>query len=303
MQVDLILEKWKQYEMYHDVLSDREYIVEVLGIDMPVNESGYMAYTPLLRKQIIEEHLLMEGWWDSFKQNIKSYPETFQMLYVATTDSAKVITFTKAIKRKSLKVKDTIMKFVNWVLEKTQNSSNAILQKLNGWADSLKDKIQKALNWIDGITKPWMKALGFAALSVGLNYVWSKIANYASEMMGCGDEEGEEEESDLFDTEEAGSAKDVATDAAIGCILKYAKKFLGDKIVKAGQDAMKKVADAGAGIMSGGASTFWKFLVAIGKGVKFVVSTLAPALQFFKNRGGFSNVQEELATEGGLEYG
>tara|TARA_Y100001963_G_C6792869_1_gene456696 strand:- start:1711 stop:2613 length:903 start_codon:yes stop_codon:yes gene_type:complete len=282
MYKDAILEKWKQYESYHDILDNQQYIVEVLGIELPINESGHVAYTPLLRKQIIEEHLLLEGWWDGFKKNVKSYPDTVKMLYKAVTGE-KLHTFMKAINWKGLKIKDKVMKFLDWVLEKTANSTNAVLQKLNKWSENIKSAVEKSLKWINDISKPWMKALGLTALAVGLNYVWSKISAYASDLMGCGDEEGGEESGE-FDSEVAGSIKDTISD----CLLGKATEFLKDQATKLAGDSINKLKDAGASIMSGGISTFWKWLVAFGKGVKFVVNSLDDSLEFFKKRGGLS---------------
>jgi len=66
----LLMENWRQYEEYHDIFDNREYITEFLGIQLPLNESGYVIYTAELREQIIKEHLLLEGVLDSITKYI-----------------------------------------------------------------------------------------------------------------------------------------------------------------------------------------------------------------------------------------
>ena len=69
-EMKLIMENWQQYEEYHDIFNNREYITEFLGIQLPLNESGYVIYTAELREQIIKEHLLLEGVLDSITKYI-----------------------------------------------------------------------------------------------------------------------------------------------------------------------------------------------------------------------------------------
>jgi hypothetical protein len=66
----LLMENWRQYEEYHDIFDNREYITEFLGIQLPLNESGYVIYTAELREQIIKEHLLLEDVLDSITKYI-----------------------------------------------------------------------------------------------------------------------------------------------------------------------------------------------------------------------------------------
>ena len=54
------MENWRTYQIYSDVLDDRTYITEFLGIELPLNESGHVIYTNELRSKIISEHLLVK---------------------------------------------------------------------------------------------------------------------------------------------------------------------------------------------------------------------------------------------------
>ena len=302
-EMKLIMENWRQYESREKLLSRSDYITGVLGVQIPLSEDGntLQSYSPELIEEILKEQqlieqwwggedVLLEGpigdWWQGTKEKIATYPETMKMLYVATTDSNKLHSFTKAMNRRGLGIKEKIMKFIDFLIAKASGIQNAVMQKLAQWATSIKNAINKALEWLNSITKPWMKALGLVALSVGLQFAWSKVADFAQEFFGCG---GEDEEGPAGAVPEtAGSAQEVATD----CFLNVAKKFLKDKAQELFGGALKKLADEGAAIVTGGVTKFWGWLVAIAKGVKFVVASLAPVLKFFKSRGGLESSED-----------
>ena len=296
-EMKLIIENWRQYESREKLLSRSDYITGVLGVQIPLSEDGntLQSYSPQLIEEILKEQQLIEqwwggedvllespigDWWQGTKEKVATYPETMQMLYRATTDSNMLVKFTKAINRRGLRFKQKIIKFIDFLIAKASGIQNVVMQKLAQWATAIKDAIQRAVSWVNSITKPWMKALGLVALSVGLQFAWSKIANFAQEFFRCG---GEDEEGPAGAVPEtAGSVRDVAK----GCFLNVAKKFLKDKAQELFGGALKKLSDEGAAMVTGGVTKFWGWLKAIAKGVEFVVASLAPVLKFFKSRGG-----------------
>jgi len=305
-EMKLIIENWRQYESREKLLSRSDYITGVLGVQIPLSEDGntLQSYSPQLIEEILKEQQLIEqwwggedvllespigDWWQGTKEKVATYPETMQMLYRATTDSNMLVKFTKAINRRGLRFKQKIMEFIDFLIAKASGIQNVVMQKLAQWATAIKDDIQRAVSWVNSITEPWMKALGLVALSVGLQFAWSKIANFAQEFFRCG---GEDEEGPAGAVPEtAGSAQEVATD----CFLNVAKKFLKDKAQELFGGALKKLSDEGAAMVTGGVTKFWGWLVAIAKSVKFVVASLAPVLKFFKSRGGLDDRRPDIA--------
>ena len=57
----LIMENWQRYEQHHHILDDREYVLEVLGIDFPIQESAKMPTK--VQELIVEEYTKMQSWW------------------------------------------------------------------------------------------------------------------------------------------------------------------------------------------------------------------------------------------------
>ena len=314
----LILENWREYQLKEDLLSRSGYITGVLGVQLPLMEDGatIRPLTAELTEEIFREQQLLEQWWSgedvllegpigdwfaATKANLASYPETLQMLYRATKSEAKLHTFTKAIKRRGLGIKDQIVKFLNFIIEKAGSLQNAIMQQLAQWATKAKDAIEKTLQWIEGITKPWMKALGLVSLSVGMQFAWSKIAEHAKEFFGCGGEEEEDEDEDGTPDHEEGGTAEVAGGIAKDCFISLATKFLKDQAKALFGDALKSLAEEGAGMITGGVTTFWNWLKKIAKGVKFVVAALESTLDHFKRRGGLAESLKEGISDDYLE--
>tara|TARA_B100000131_G_scaffold221497_1_gene213075 strand:+ start:373 stop:1359 length:987 start_codon:yes stop_codon:yes gene_type:complete len=295
-----LMENWRGFlkeQDRHALISNADYVTGVLGVQLPLSEDGSPAYpySPDVmaeiwrEQQLIErwwsgEDVILEGpigdWWQGTKAKIATYPDTLQMLYRATTDKGKLHTFTKAMNRKGLKIKDKIMQFIDFIIEKGGNFQNSVVQKLVEWAQTIKQAIENALSWVGDIAKPWMKALGLVALSVGLQYAWSKIVNYAKEFLGCGGDDGDEDGG----AEVEGSAKDAGQD----CFVEIATNFLKDKAKELFGATLMKLADAGKAAVTGGVSKFWGWMKKIAGGVKFVVDSLEGVLEMFKSRGGLN---------------
>jgi hypothetical protein len=292
------MENWRGYQEREELLSDHRYITEVLGVRVPLTEA--YPYSPVLTEEIENEQRLLEqwwtggdvllegpigDWWQGTKEKVATYPETLQMLYVATTGK-KTHAFTKAITKRGMSIRNKIIKFIDFLIAKGRSIQNPIAQKLVEWATKVKNAILKAVKWVSDISKPWMKALGLVTLSVGLQFAWSKIVAYAEDFFACGGDE-DEEDSEGAEVDDRG-AKDIAKDAVTGCFATLAQKFLGDKVKDLFGGVINQVADVGSSVLSGGVTKFWGFLKKIAKGVGFVVNALAPTLAMFKSRGGLN---------------
>jgi hypothetical protein len=274
----LLMENWREYEKREEILSNHKYITEVLGVKISLTEA--YPYSPNLTEEIYREQQLLEqwwfgdsslmegplgDWWGSAKEKMASYPETIKMLYRATTGEG-LHTYTKAINRRGMAIKNKIIEFIDFIIEKASNFEP--LQMLVEWAQKAKEAIAASLKWVEDITKPWMKALGLTALSIGLQYAWSKISDYAEEFLE-------------------------ATEP--GVFIEKAKEFLKDKIKDLFGDTLAKIRDTGASMLSGGLTTFWDWMKKIANGAEFVVDALEPVLSFFKGRGG---LDESIKGEG-----
>ncbi len=53
MNYKQINENWQTYQLVEYLLEDRSYVTGVLGIELPLNESGQVSLTQELKEQII----------------------------------------------------------------------------------------------------------------------------------------------------------------------------------------------------------------------------------------------------------
>jgi len=195
------MEGWRGYlveDMARKPLfEDYEYITGVLGVPLPLDESG--TPTPLteeLRQQILHEQMLFEGFWDDAVQKvkqaggvigarfldaaegIKSFGEEgwtiIQQLYRVATNPELIDTFAGAIWRYTKKKVSDLKK----VLQQ-------LAQKLGEWGmPTFGDMAMKALELLNktieslGSLAGWKKAIGYAGFALAFKWLWDKVADF-----------------------------------------------------------------------------------------------------------------------------
>ena len=68
-EMKLIMENWRDFSDRDKLLENQEYITKVLGIKIPLNES--YPYSSDLTEQILQEQLLLEGFFDDAVTAVK----------------------------------------------------------------------------------------------------------------------------------------------------------------------------------------------------------------------------------------
>jgi len=154
---------WRRYLLKEDLLSDHSYITGILGIEVPLNES--YPYSSVLTEQILQEHLLVEGWFEDAKKYIKKKAEPLRdlvwILYKAIKENRP--SFITSVTN-SLKVR--IIEPVQLKLEKTLNEF----------------KLGDVYKWIEThVITPVYKITGirsiinYAGVAILLRMGWKKI--------------------------------------------------------------------------------------------------------------------------------
>ena len=83
-EMNFIMSEWRSFEDREKLLSSADYVSNVLGIPLPLNES--YPYSPLLTEQILSEQLLLEGWMDSVKTYIADKSKPYKDFFTTWTD-------------------------------------------------------------------------------------------------------------------------------------------------------------------------------------------------------------------------
>ena len=200
-EMKLIMEGWRGYlveDMVRKPLfEDYEYITGVLGVPLPLDESG--APSPLteeLKQQILEEQMLFEGFWDDVVQKVKQAGadvgarfvdaaegikkfgeegwQIIQQLYRVATTPALIDQFAGAIWRYTKKKVHDLKQ----VLQQ-------LAQKLGEWgmptfgdmATKALEQFNKILEWL-GSLDGWKKAIGYAGFALAFKWLWDKVADF-----------------------------------------------------------------------------------------------------------------------------
>jgi hypothetical protein len=202
-EMHLIMDGWRGYLLQEHknqaLLEDTTYITGVLGVALPLTESGAVA--PLseeLKKQILHEQMLFESFWDDAVQTvkdtagklagkfidaaagIKKFGEEgwaiIQQLYRVATNPDLIPNFTGAIWKVSLRHKwrnglrpileDLIQRLPAWDMPNFASIAQKALDAIN--------KIIESVSTLSG----WKSAIATAGLSIGFTWIWDKVKDF-----------------------------------------------------------------------------------------------------------------------------
>ncbi len=163
------------------LIYNEDYVRDVLGITVPLNES--YPYSPALQERILEEQLLLEGFFGDFKK-LKEDGKHFALaLRYMMEDGSRVKDFVKqayesVIKEPLTKILDFIKQavrvvkgvFDKFVMPKIQKTWDKIQEFLEGVAE----KLESSWESIKGMSG-WKQALTVIAFGTGIGYLWKKI--------------------------------------------------------------------------------------------------------------------------------
>ena len=145
------MEQWRQYAAYKEIFEDTQYISQTLGFTLPVSEDGSLLISEELRSQIIQEHLLFEGFLDSMKNWVKDkvgeIPNLFKTIYKIMKDRELIEDFRIMVLKKIIKpLRNTIVQTGEKLKRASQRAGQAIIDAASNMYNMLsQDKGWKAL--------------------------------------------------------------------------------------------------------------------------------------------------------------
>jgi len=207
-EMKLIMEGWRGYleeEMVYPPLFERHaYITGVLGIALPLDESGApQPLTEALKQQILQEQLLFEGFWDDVVQVAKTkageMKATFvdavdgvrqfgkdgwniiQQLYRVATNENLISHFLGAIWRKGItpimnKIRDVATQLQQLLPQWGMSSLAAIITK----GFQILEKLVKSAN---DMSPPWKQVIAISGLAVAFRWLWGKVKDFVDPYM------------------------------------------------------------------------------------------------------------------------
>lgn len=159
-----------------------EYLTEVLGIKVPLNES-YTSYSQTLVEEIVREQLLFEGFWDNIKEKTKEHGTAIVDLFSVLKGVFKSPAALRRYRRMTVEFTnnaiDKIIEVMNKAILKIPSTST-IIQKILGVFTNLREKLNS--------TPGWKGAMANSAFFVIFAYLQRKFRNLFLEKSGTGED-------------------------------------------------------------------------------------------------------------------
>ena len=264
---------------------ERSYVTNVLGIQVPLNES--YPYSPSLERRIIQEQILFEGFFGDLLQKGKDkLMDTAEGIKKFGKEAWSILKgFYLAVKEGGAKqlagsiAKKGINKFLNpiysalkWMVSKLPDWNMPTFASMAQKGLDLLDKIKDELNSVEG----WKSVALFSGVAVGLQWLWNKVGEWIDELkekvggnfkaaMGISEADGDDEGSSKIE-EIKEWIKETAKEALSG--------FVGGEL-------MKKI---GALATASSVAGWWKAAKTAGEGAQLVVDALGAATDRFVSR-------------------
>ena len=162
------------------LIYNEEYVRGVLGVDIPLNES--YPYSNKLQQQILEEHLLFEGFFSDFRKLSADGKNLALALRYMMEDGSRIDDFVSTAYETVIKDPlEKITGFIKKILSSLKELFNKFaLPKIQSSWDKIKDvlsafgeKLQGAWDSVKGMSG-WKQALVVMGFGSALGYLWSE---------------------------------------------------------------------------------------------------------------------------------
>jgi len=302
----LIMEGWRGY-LVEDIvgkplLEDYEYITGVLGVQLPLNESGdIVLLTEELKQQILQEQMLFEAFWDGLVDAVKTKAgevagrfvdavegvKTFgkegwnilQQFYSVATNPDLIGPFVRNIWRIGI---DYYTKKISQVLTQlTQYLSSWGMPTFTDIATKVLEMFNKTIETVRSAAG-WKKVIAAAGLAIGLLWLWDKVKDFVEPYL-----------------EWTEKIKDVINDPASKLMEEFKtwlKSSVQSKLLNVLKDQFGNVVEQLISVTSG-IKPWWDAAVKAVGTAQLVINALAPAMANFQRhqtfQASFKNVTRE----------
>ena len=155
-----------------------EYITEVLGIQVPLNES-YTEYSQALVEEIVREQILFEGFWDSVKsmadKATKPIRDLWKSLKLVMSNSYYLNKFRRQLTIYRRNIQKNFNNFMRRISERVPALDN-IIQSIGRKINSAFDKVEGLSGW-----KAGMATMGLIAV---FTFIQEKFGDLLKDKIG-----------------------------------------------------------------------------------------------------------------------
>ena len=164
------------YHNYPPHIFEHSYVTGVLGIKLPLTESA--PYSTHYRRLIIEEHLLLEGFFDAFKELAGTAKTVGLTLRYIMEEPGRIVDFVKSVLDV---VKEEFQKFMDWCDTVLEFAKATVKQwKMAEKVTKMVEAIQKAIKslWEKASSSDgWKTVLVGMSAAVAVKYIWDELSD------------------------------------------------------------------------------------------------------------------------------
>ena len=265
IEMKKILNEWKVHSDNHELFEQHDYIQHILGIQPLLNESGGVYYDSDLKRRILEEQLLFEGFFSDLVDSAKQFGEDasnlFKMLKELISDPSRIGMWMKNVTKQV--IREPISKIYELLKMMKESLSQYNMPTFAKWAEETEGFIRNAVKSIQELGG-WKGAMLWTSFGLALRWIWSKIGDTVDAALG-----GLKGIIEKLAGDTADDYIDEVKEWISEKVVEPIKSFVIDKI----KSVMK---EAGASLTGIGAWFSWAKKAF--KGAQFVLNTLSGAL-------------------------
>ena len=172
----LIMENWRSYERQQTLLENPEYVTGVLGVQIPLNES--YPYSPALTEEILQEHLLYEGFISSLVDKAKKatgkIKDLFVSLYKIFRDRGSIGEYVQLLNNKVIK---RVANAFRKVFKKLHQSS------ISDFIEGISQKFEDLLGKYSDMSIGWKKAMVGTSIALMLQFIYDKAKDLLADVL------------------------------------------------------------------------------------------------------------------------
>lgn len=180
----LIMENWRSSyvlaEAKKDLFEDIEYIQEVLGVEVSLNENNEAVFSEEIKKEILLRENAFTEFISKFnpvaavKKFGKEVGDLFTTLHSLIKDPQKIGAYIKSLQRRIVQpLLRKIEKLIEWVTNKGMNKVAVAIEK-----------IYQKMTAINEMSGGWQKALLITSLVIGGFYILDELKDKGLDMVG-----------------------------------------------------------------------------------------------------------------------
>ena len=168
----LLMENWRGYVKKEELFEDYEYITNILGITLPLDESGQAQLTEEVRGQVLREHILYESFIGSLVSAAKKSAGKIKDLLWTL---AQILKDGGNLKRFISTLSKNVIKPIAQLFRKAFNKMKAAGGKIAGFIEKISERFEGLLQKYVGMSASWKKAMVGCTLALLLKFSYEKV--------------------------------------------------------------------------------------------------------------------------------